>query len=119
MLNKISGWYGWSEQMRDFAEEMERMLNAYGWQDEVVHPYQNCPVKLSKMLSDFREFDLCTDDSKVYLVELANGLPSILNEWERYELAPKVKVRDKNGKVFTITEEWLEPLEGLVEIVQE
>ena len=69
-------------------------------------PY-SFPVKVTKIVNDFREFDRCTSGSKCYLIELVNGLADILNAWERTELAPKVRMLIR-GKVKDVPLDWAE-----------
>ena len=106
MLKKITDNYFKREQVFAYIAEMERMVNKYGWHDMIVHPYPNCPLKVTKILSDLRDYDNCTKGSKEYLVTLANGLADILNKWEEYENQPLVSVRVlKTGVVKMLREE--------------
>lgn len=120
MLNKIEGRYNWYAQVEAFVLEAEKMVEAYGWEDEIVHPYANCPIKVTKIIADLKDFDRCTNGSQEYLIQLANGLADILNKWEEHELQPKVKVRSlKGGKIHEVTQEWADILikDGLAEAI--
>lgn len=105
MLKEIKGYF-LEEQVRDFVKEAERMIETYGWQEMVTHPYPNCPVKVTKIIADLKDYDQCTRGSREYLIQLANGLSRILNKWEEYELQPKIRVRILNtGKEKELREE--------------
>lgn len=93
MLKKVCGG---SSEMASFVREAERMVRAYGWENMEVHPYSYA-VKVTKVISDIKDYDICTKGTKEYLVALANGLARILNKWEEYELEPMVAVRLTNG----------------------
>ena len=92
MLKEIKGYF-LGEQVEEFVKEAERMIELYGWQDMITHPYPNCPVKVTKIIADLKDYDRCTRGSKEYLVMLANGLGKIMNKWEEYEQQPKIMVR--------------------------
>lgn len=114
MLNKLVwGTYKKSDatERKAFLEEADRMVREYGWQDKTVMPY-SYPVKVTKILDDFREFDKCTSGSKCYLIELVNGLVEILNAWEQHELRRKVRFLF-NGKELVMTEDWIEAMEAI------
>lgn len=101
-----------------FLAEAERMISEYGWQDMSVHPY-GYPVKVTKILNDFRDFDICTKGSKEYLILLVNGLAEIMNAWEDYEMEPKVTIRViENGKTVETDEKMARLLiaEGAAEL---
>ena len=109
MLNKLVwGTYKKSDanERKAFLDEADRMVREYGWQDRTVMPYIY-PVKVTKILDDFRDFDRCTSGSKCYLIALVNGLVDILNAWERQEMTPKVKML-VNGKVKEIPIDWVD-----------
>lgn len=94
-----------AEDMAAFLAEAERMITEYGWQDMSVHPY-GYPVKVTKILKDFRDFDICTKGTKEYLILLVNGLAEIMNAWEDYEMEPKVKILVlESEKVFEVSED--------------
>lgn len=121
MLNKIKRtyWYMASEEMANFVREAEEMVEKYGWQDRATYPYPNCPVKVTKIIEDCRDYSRCTSGTKEYLISLVNGLVPILNSWEEYELAPKVSVRIKGtGKVVRILKDDLDLFEGLYELAE-
>lgn len=94
-----------AEDRAAFLAEAERMITEYGWQDMSVHPY-GYPVKVTKILKDFRDFDICTKGTKEYLILLVNGLAEIMNAWEDYEMEPKVKILVlESEKVFEVSED--------------
>ena len=120
MLNKIEGRYNMRKKAKAFVLEATEMVERYGWQDMVVHPYSNCPMKVAEIIDRLNDYDLCTEGSKEYLIQLANGLVDILNAWEEYELQPKVKVRSlKGGKIHEVTPDFAEILikDGLAEAI--
>lgn len=106
-----------------FVEEAEQIITRYGWQDRETRPYPNCPITASKILKDCKDYDNCTEGSREYLIQLAEGFRPILEEWERYELAPKVKVRiKKTGRIVELEKSddgFVQFLidEGLVELI--
>lgn len=91
MLYKLKSTDG-SKEIAAFVVEAEEMVEKYGWQDRTVTPY-SWPEKVTKLISDIKDYDLCTNGSRDYLKLLANGLVDRLNAWERYENLPKVRVR--------------------------
>lgn len=91
MLKKIEGRYYRSSQMAAFVKEAERMIEAYGWQKRTVSPY-SFSMPLAKVIKDLKDYDICTDGSKEYLISLANGLTDIMNAWEKHAKEPKVEV---------------------------
>lgn len=93
MLQKITDKWNTGEQMEKLVKEAEELVERYGWQDRITHPYENCPTKVSKILADCKDYYECTKGTREYLVQLINGLVPILNSWEQYELAPKVAIR--------------------------
>lgn len=117
MLEKIEGRYGRTEQVEAFVKEAERMIQCYGWEKEVVHPY-SFAMPITQIVGYLKDWDVMTSGSRDYCVELANGLVPILNAWEERMEAPKVAVRIKStGKVVEITESDLELFEGLYELI--
>lgn len=121
MLNKIKRtyWYMASGEMENFVREAEKMVERYGWADRVVHPYPNCPVKVTKIIEDCKDYSRCTSGSKEYLITLVNGLVPILNSWEEQENEPKVSVRiRKTGEVVRIAQSDLDMFEGLYELAE-
>lgn len=88
-----------------FIAEAERMIEDYGWEDREVFPY-NFPIKVTKILGDFKDFDRCTSGSKEYLIHMVNGLAEIMNAWEDYEMLPKVKILVlESEKVVEVSED--------------
>lgn len=115
MLKKITGRYNRGAQVKEFTEELERMITEYGWQDKFVHPYSYA-MPLTKILGYLKDYHRCTEGSKDYIVTLANWAVEMLNSWEEYEKAPKIAVRViKTGQVLNIMESDLDMFEGLVE----
>lgn len=107
-----------AEDRAAFLAEAERMITEYGWQDRSVHPY-GYPVKVTKILKDFRDFDICTKGSKEYLILLVNGLAEIMNAWEDYEMEPKVTIRVIESGKTVVTDEKMARLliaEGAAEL---
>jgi len=100
MLNTIS--CNVSEALA-FADAADAMVQKYGWQDMNVYPY-SFPIKVTKVISDIRDFPVCTKGSQEYLVSLANGLAKVLNSWEEYELQEKIELQDTStGTVFKLS----------------
>ena len=105
-------------ELMHFIKRADRMVKVYGWGDKVTHPYPNVPMKVTEILDECREYDKCTPGSQEYLICLADGLRRIVEAWERYELAPKIKVRSKKtGKIALILKEDLDMFVDLVEVI--
>lgn len=114
MLNKLTwGTYRKSDvnERKAFLAEAVRMVEAYGWQERTVMPY-SYPVRVTKILNDFAEFDRCTSGSKCYLIALVNGLVDILNAWEQQEQKPKARFL-VNGKEVVMTEDWFDIMDEI------
>ena len=106
------------DELMAWVSEAEKLVEKYGWQDKEVRPYPRCPIKVTKILRDCKDYDRCTRGTKDYLLSLATGLKGILEAWERNELAPKVTVKVKStGKVIQILEEDFVLFKDLVEVV--
>lgn len=117
MLEKIEGRYGRTEQVEAFVKEAERMIQCYGWEREVVHPYSYA-MPITQIIGYLKYWDVMTSGSRDECVFLANGLVPILNAWEDRAEAPKVAVRIKStGKVVQIPESDLAIFEGLYELI--
>lgn len=120
MLNKIEGRYWIRKQMMEFIETAEGMIEKYGWQNMTLAPYGHA-VPIMKMVGELKDYDLCTDSSKEYLVQLANGMANILNAWEKHEADKTIKVRILTGKhkgeERMVSSEYVELMEGLVEVL--
>jgi len=83
-----------------FVVQAEHIMQKYGWENRVSHPYPLCPMTFQDILSNCRDYDRCTNGSKEYLIMLAEGFRKILESWVSLEESPKVMVRNKiNGKV--------------------
>jgi deoxycytidine triphosphate deaminase len=94
-----------AEDRAAFLAEADRMIKEYGWENMEVHPY-GYPVKITKILNDFRDYDRCTTGSKEYIVHMVNNLAEIMNAWEDYEMLPKVKILLlESEKVFEVNED--------------
>ena len=116
-MKKIENRYTARADMMAFIEEAEQMISKYGWEDRTVTPW-GFELKVTKIIADCKDYDICTKGTQEYLVSLANGLMPILNAWEEHELAPKVTVRQiSNGKLIKIRECDLDMFDGLVELV--
>lgn len=106
-----------------FVKKAYEMVERYGWQDRETYPY-SFPIKVTKILRDCKSFDRCTRGSQDYLIALANGLQERMAAWEKYELAPKIRIRNRaSGKVAEIREDeqemWQELLGDNYEVVSE
>ena len=96
MLKEIKGYFA-GEQVKEFVKEAERMIEEYGWHDRTVRPYNfNMPV--TKIINDLKDYDICTEGSKEYLVTLANGLAEIMNSWENQHKEATIKAVILTGK---------------------
>lgn len=116
MLKKIEG-NNKAAQVEAFVKEAEAMIEKFGWQEQTVHPY-SYPVKITKIIGDLKDYNICTRGSQEYLVALANGLADILNAWAERESTPKVKVRLlDSGNIIELHEADLDIFDGLVERV--
>ncbi len=120
MIEKIKSRYNRSEDMKRFIREAEQMICKYGWEGRETFPY-NFPVTVEKIISELKDYDICTSGSKSYLVALANGFADRLNAWESHELEPKTMVRIlKTGEIKAFRNELAEMFieEGLAEILE-
>ena len=103
------------QEFMEWLEEAEKTIIQNSWQDRKVHPY-GFAMPVSKIISDCKDFDRCTDGSKEYLMSLANGFKEILDAWVEHDLLPKIKVRIiKSGKIVEIAESDFDMFDGLVE----
>lgn len=118
MLNKINyKSFDVRAQLNAFIKEAERMVAAYGWENKVTHPYGNYQVKVTKIINDLKDYDKCSG-SQDYLISLANGFADVLNSWEKYELAPKIKVRFiATGDIVEVTHDTAEYMKEYIEII--
>lgn len=117
MLKKLECYIITSDSVKEFVKEAERMVREYGWEDRNVHPY-GFPMKVTKIISDLKDYDKCTRGSKEYLVDMANGLADIINKWEE-QRANCIWVRLTNGKKRQMDRDLAEVLahEGLCAII--
>lgn len=98
--------YATASDVEALANEMDQMVQRYGWQDLQVMPWTGVQMTVYQITREMRDYRKCTEGSKSYLISLANGLVDILNAWEAHELEPKIRVRNlKTGKVCAIREE--------------
>lgn len=117
MLNKITGRYNHRTQVMAYITEAERMISKYGWQNMVVHPHSYA-MPITEIIGYLKDYDICTEGSREYAIQLANGLADIMNAWEAHELAPKKTCRIiKSGKVVKINDNDLDMFEGLIEVI--
>ena len=101
-----------------WVKEAEAAISKYGFEDKVVYPYPNCPVKASKVITDCKDYSRCTKGSQEYLLMLADGFSDILKVWIEYAEAPKIKVRViSSGRVIEMLEKDLDMFDGLVEAI--
>ena len=80
------------EEIQEYITTAEEMIAEYGWQDIEIHPWTFTSIKATKIINDLKDIDRCSYSSKVYLIQLANGMARELNAQERYEKLPRVKV---------------------------
>lgn len=109
-----------AQEVNALADEMEGKVKQYGWEARTVMPYSGCPMEVTQIIREMREYAVCTTGSKYYLIALANGLVDIMNAWERQELEPKIEIRLHNsGKVVKVGAEMVQELisEGYAEAV--
>ena len=113
MLNTIKNYCD----VEKFIDTAENMIEKYGWQKKVVYPY-SFPVKVTKIISDLKDFDSCTRGSQEYLISLANGLAPIMNEWEEREQEEKIDCRiKKSGKIIRLSPDMVIIFGDLVEVL--
>ena len=112
MLDTIKNYYD----VEKFIDTAENMIEKYGWQNRVVHPY-SLPVKVMKNISDLKDFDNCTRGSQEYLISLANGLAPIMNKWEEQEQEGKICRIKKSGKIIRLSPDMLDIFGDLVEVL--
>ena len=102
MLKEIKSRYHVRIEMFELIDEAERMIAKYGWEERTVYPY-SFPMKVTKIIAECKDFDICTSGTREYLVQLANGLVPILNAWEDHENRPKIDVRIlATGKIVSV-----------------
>ena len=123
MIQKITGSWGAGEKLLEQVEIAQEMVEKYGWQDKITHPYENCPTKVTKILADCKDYYRCTKGTREYLIMLFNGLVPILNSWEEYEKKPKITVHIvETGKTIELLEEdkdLLNILKDVYEVIAE
>lgn len=103
-MKKINSGYSYvcatADQVEALADEMDQMVKRYGWQDRTTMPWPGVKMTVAEITKNMREYRNCTKGSKLYLIDLANGLVDIMNAWEQQELEPKLTIRLLNsGKV--------------------
>lgn len=106
-MEKLKGGYGYIratvQQVETLADEMDRLVEKYGWQERTVMPWAGVKMTVAEITRNMRDYSKCTKGSKLYLIDLANGLVEIMNAWERQELEEKTEIRLKNsGKVVKV-----------------
>lgn len=123
-MKKLNNGYSYirvtAEEVEALANEMDQMVERYGWQGRTIMPWPGVKMTVSQITAQMRDFRKCTKGSKLYLIDLANGLVDIMNAWEGQELAPKMDIRLKhNGRVLTVDVEFGEYLiaDGCAEVV--
>lgn len=105
-MEKLTSRYTTAQAVLTLADEMDSMVKKYGWQDRTVCPWPGVKMTVADITRNMRGYSQCTTGSKLYLIDLANGLVDIMNAWEAYEMEPKLTIRSKkNGKVRTINAE--------------
>lgn len=123
-MEKLKSGYSYirvtAEDVEALADEMDQMVERYGWQDRTVMPWPSIKMTVAEITRNMRDYRRCTRDSKFYLIDLANGLVDVMNAWEAHELEPKMQIRNKkNGKICTISADIARDLikEGYAEAV--
>jgi len=109
-----------TQDVETLADEMDSMVERYGWQDRTVTPWPNVKMTVAEITRNMRDYSKCTKDSKFYLIDLANGLVDIMNAWEAHELEPKTEIRvKKSGKVIKVGLDMAQELisEGFAEAI--
>jgi hypothetical protein len=108
-MEKLNAGYSYiratAQEVEALADEMDRMVQKYGWQDRTVMPWAGVQMTVAEITRNMRDYSECTRDSKIYLIDLANGLVPIMNAWEKQELTG-IKLRSlKTGKVVKVDPE--------------
>ena len=122
-MEKLKSGYSYirvtAEDIDALADEMDRMVERYGWQDRTVMPWAGVKMSVAEITRNMRDYRRCSKGSKLYLIDLANGLVDIMNAWEAHELEPKMQIRTKNGKVHTLSVEMAQLMiaEGCAEAI--
>ncbi len=106
-MNKLNSGYSYirvtAAEVSALADEMDQMVQRYGWQDRTVMPWSGVKMSVAEITRNMRDFSRCSKGSKLYLIDLANGLVDIMNAWEEHELEPKMEVRNvRTGKVLKV-----------------
>ena len=105
-------------ELMEFLTHAEKVIKEHGWEGRVTYPYPGCPMTAQKIITDCRDYDLCTEGTKDYLIDLAEGFRKLLEAWEEYDRKPRMQVRIKaTGKVVTILKEDFEMFGDCVEAV--
>lgn len=105
-MEKLTSRYTTAQAVLTLADEMDSMVKKYGWQDRTVCPWPGAKMTVADITRSMRGYSQCTAGSKLYLIDLANGLVDIMTAWEAHELEPKLTIRSKkNGTVRTINAE--------------
>lgn len=109
MLYGLSGAVS-ADNVRDLVIDLKRIVAKFGWENEVVHPWAGCPMKIGKIIEDISSYKNCTNGTKEYLVDMANGLVRILNAWIEHE-KNGVWVRIlESGKMAKVEKDFAEEL---------
>lgn len=103
----------------DFHEmlnDARQISDKYGFGTRKVAPYSYW-LPVDEMFGWFKDYDNCTAGSKNQMYLELKGLLDILREWERQELAPKVKIIC-GGRVAEVSEELARDLinDGIAEL---
>lgn len=82
--------------VKQTLKEIENTCNKYNFWDRMIHPY-GFGIKVNRIFSNWKDYDLCTYDSKSVIRSEIRGFLPILAKWVEYENEPKIKVRLTKG----------------------
>ena len=83
--------------VKQTLKEIENTCNQYNFWDRMIHPY-GFGIKVNRIFSNWKDYDLCTYDSKSVIRSEIRGFLPILAKWVEYENQPLVKVKLTAGE---------------------
>ena len=112
---RVSKWadqIATAKEVEAFVAEAKAIIEKHGWEDKKVYPWGRA-MNIMDALDYVKDFDHCTFSSKIYDIELLNGLIPLIEKWEYVE-EHGVPVRFINtGKVKKLLKEEAKAYEGL------
>lgn len=88
------------------VKRIETVCREYNYMKKVVHPYDDCPMSLKKLIAMLKNYDGCTDMSKSYLRSCIAPVEKIITSWAKYDNKnePKIKIVGRTGIIKEVPE---------------